>query len=61
LLPLNLRQLLKEKDFIEINRIIKIKAFAWNILSFIVGYVPNVLIRQTLGRTVSATRVFELL
>jgi hypothetical protein len=31
------------------------KALAWNILSFIVGYVPNVLIRKTLGTTVSAS------
>jgi hypothetical protein len=37
---------LNEANSIEINRIIRMKALAWNLLSFFIGYVPNLLIKH---------------
>lgn len=52
---------LSEPNLIELNRIIKMKALAWNLLAFIIRYVPNILIREILESTVKIERVFQLL
>ena len=64
MLPFNLENLMRGPsgtNIIEINRIIKMKALAWNLLSLIISYVPNVIIRENLNATVSLAKVFELL